>query len=398
MVNDRARTAVHNGGGTEDRAEGGSAGRRVLIVSASMGAGHLQVSHELERRLTARGHEVAVADYNELMLGPTGDWLSRMYPWLVNQAPRLYDAIYRMFFLAPQRAGERVLVPTLLALPRLRQLVADFRPDVVVSTFHLSGLGVARLRAQGHLRCPAVTYITTFAVHNLWVHPDADEHLCISSPAAAEATLRSGRPATACGPVVRSMFSRPPSDRKRWRAELGLSPDDNVALIVAGSLGLGEADRTAQTIARQPGWIPVVSCGRNEALRRKIEESGSGVALGWVDDMAGLMDAADVLIDNAGGLSSKEALSRGLPVVTYRPISGHGRDDAMALERLGLTDVVDEPSDLANALHLLATNPHERAERLRRSNSLLTGDPVREIERLAGARAGAHASVSSAGA
>lgn len=381
---------------TEDSTEKGEAGRRVLIVSASMGAGHLQVSHEMERRLAARGHDVRVADFNELMLGPTGGWLSRLYPWLVNQAPRLYDAVYRLFFLAPQRAGGRALVPTLLAMPRLRQLVDDFRPHVVVSTFHLAGLAVARLRTRGDLRCPAVTYITTFAVHNLWVHPDADEHLCISSAAAEDAVRRSGRPATACGPVVRQMFARPRSDGKQVRAELGLPLDSNVALIVAGSLGLGEADQTAATIAGHPGWTPVVACGRNESLRQKIDEAGNGIPLGWVDDMAGLMDAADVLIENAGGLSTKEAVYRGLPVVTYRPISGHGRDDAMALERLGLTSVVDDPSVLEDELDQLATEPDKRAERIHGDNALITGDPVREIERLAAGTPAAYPSGSRA--
>jgi UDP-N-acetylglucosamine:LPS N-acetylglucosamine transferase len=46
--------------------------------------------------------------------------------------------------------------------------------------------------------------------------------------------------------------------------------------------------------------------------------------------MAGLMAAADALVENAGGLTSKEALRVGLPVVAFRPIAGHGRHDAGA--------------------------------------------------------------------
>lgn len=370
--------------GTDADTERDAAGRRVLIVSASMGSGHHQVSQELQRRLTGLGHDVVTADFNELMLGPTGGWLARVYPWLVNRAPKLYDRIYRAFFLAPQRAGERVLVPTLLAAPRLRSLVDRFRPDVVVSTFHLSALAVARIRARGRLGCPAVTLVTTFAVHNLWVHPDADMHLCISSAAAEDAARRSGRPAAVCGPVVRPMFTRPPSGWKRIRRDLGLSPEDRLALIVAGSLGLGDVGQAAGAIARHPGWVPVVTCGQNEELRRRIEEAGTGIALGWVEDMAGLMDAADVLVENAGGLSAKEALYRELPVVTFRPIAGHGRDDANALARLGLTDVVDDEQALVHRLDSLTSDSPERAARIACGRALLTGAPAAEIVRLAG--------------
>lgn len=373
--------------------DNGFPSRRVLIVSASMGAGHQQVSGELRRQLTERGHLVQIADFNALMPGPTGGWLASFYPWLVNRAPWLYDAIYRTFFLASQQHGERVRATTLLAVPALRRLVERYRPDVVVSTFHLAGLAVARLRSQGRLGCPAVTFITTFAVHNLWVHQDADMHLCISRDAAADAARRSGQPSAVCGAVVRPMFDQPqaaePGAWKETRHDLGISTDDRVALIVAGSLGLGDVDRAALAIASQPGWVPVISCGRNEALRARLSELGVGVVLGWVDNMAGLMDAADALVENAGGLSAKEALCRGLPVVTFRPIAGHGRDDANALARLGLTDIADSDEELRAALNLLVEDSSERASRISRGKELLDGDPVAEIERVTDERQGA---------
>ncbi|MEE3921714.1 hypothetical protein V2I01_36055 [Micromonospora sp. BRA006-A] len=40
--------------------------------------------------------------------------------------------------------------------------------------------------------------------------------------------------------------------------------------------------------------------------------------------MPALMRAVDVMVENAGGLTCQEALAAGLPVVTYRPIAGHG--------------------------------------------------------------------------
>lgn len=360
--------------------------RRVLIVTAAMGGGHLQVSQELERRLTARGHEVVVADLNRLMPGPAGRWLERLYPWLVNRAPWLYEMIYRRFFLAPQRTGERARVPVLLALPGLRRLVAGLQPDVVVSTYHLAALAAARLRERGKLGCPAVTFVTTFSVHNLWTHPAADLNLCISAEAARDAARRSGRPADVCGPVVRQDFAEPPAAPERIRAELGIAADASVALVVAGSLGMGPAGRAVTAIAAHGGWVPVAVCGRNDELRRRVEQLGAGVVLGWVDDMAGLMGTADVLIENAGGLSSKEALCAGLPVVTFCPIRGHGRDDAEALARLGLTDIVlDRPSLLA-ALDRLGTDPRRLEQRVQRGRALMAGDAAAVVELVARGR------------
>jgi UDP-N-acetylglucosamine:LPS N-acetylglucosamine transferase len=361
-------------------------GHRVLILSAAMGGGHLQISRELARRLEERGHEAHVVDILEQMPRPVGWWLYRLYPWLVNRAPRLYQLVYDVFFVADQARGERAGIPVRLALPRLGRLVDDLRPDVAVSTHPLSALALGELRRRGRLHRPALTMITTFSVNNLWIHPDADLELCISEDAARDAERRTGRAAEVVGPVVRPAFLEPagPAVRARVREELGVSPDGRVALVTTGSMGLaGSAERAATAIASLPGWQPVVVCGRNEELRRRMSRLPGVVAVGWVDDVPSLLAAADVLVDNAGGMSSKEALGFGLPVVTFRPISGHGRDDAAALERLGLTDVVEDEQRLREVLQGLVADEARYKERASRGKELFVADAATVVARVA---------------
>ncbi|HYZ37877.1 MAG TPA: hypothetical protein VE673_14350, partial [Pseudonocardiaceae bacterium] len=151
---------------------------------------------------------------------------------------------------------------------------------------------------------------------------------------------------------------------------------------VGGSLGLGTVREAVAAIARWPGWVPVVVCGRNEVLRDELAAIPGTVALGWVSDMAGLMAASDVLIENAGGLTSKEALRVGLPVVTFRPITGHGRHDASELAALGLTDLVDDEPALRDAVSRLTGNPSLRAERIRGGRALFVGDAADAVASL----------------
>ncbi len=63
----------------------------------------------------------------------------------------------------------------------------------MVSTYHLAALAVARLRAPRRLGCPAVTFVTTFSAHELWLHPATDAYLCIFSNAAREVRGLGGR-------------------------------------------------------------------------------------------------------------------------------------------------------------------------------------------------------------
>lgn len=354
---------------------------RILVLSAAMGGGHLQISRELQRRLEARGHTAVVVDMLDLMPGPTGRWLHWIYPWLVNRAPRLYQRVYDTFFVAEQRAGERAGIPVRLALPGLRRLVAEFRPDLAVATYPLCALALGRLRRELVLGCRAVTVITTFSVNNLWVHPFVDREMCISGPAGDEATRRTGRVALVSGPIVRPRFRGAAADSDIVRKRLGVPPGERVALVSTGSIGLaGSAEVAARAIAGQNGWTPVVLCGRNDELQRRVDRVPGAVAVDWVDDMAALMRAADVLVDNNCGMTAKEALAIGLPIITFRPISGHGRDDAAALLQLGLTDVVETEQDLLDAVDRLMRDRELRAARVNGGRDLFVDDAAEMLE------------------
>lgn len=354
--------------------DAGARRRRVLIVSAAMGGGHLQVSRELARRLTERGQVVAVLDLLTVMPRPAARALAWVYPWLVNRAPWLYDLVYRVFFRARQRAGERASVPVRLALPGLARAVDRFDPDVVVSTYHLAALAVGRLRAAGRLRAPALTFITTFGVHSLWLHPATDGYLCIWDGAAAAVAARTDAPVRVVEPVVRPGFGAARSRRRAVRRWLAVPDTDRLAVVVTGALGLGPVEEAARLLGRQPGWRPVVVTGHNTELAERLRRVHGAVVLGWVDDMAALLAAADLVVDNAAGSSAKEALATAVPVVSYRPIPGHGRDDAQMMARCGVSVVLDDPAGLVRALQQVTEGAFD--ERVRRGRALFGTDPA----------------------
>jgi len=139
------------------------------------------------------------------------------------------------------------------------------------------------------------------------------------------------------------------AERMALRAELSTGADRPLALLVGGSLGLGRVAETVEDVVAA-GCTAVVLCGRNEALRRRLT-GPDVVALGWRDDVDRLMQAADVLVQNAGGLSFTESLVAGLPALTYRPIPGHGRANAAVLQEARLAPWARDRQELARHLH-----------------------------------------------
>jgi UDP-N-acetylglucosamine:LPS N-acetylglucosamine transferase len=324
---------------------------RVLVVSGSVGAGHDGAANELAARLTAAGAAVEVRDFLAAVPWPVARLLREGYTKSVTHVPAAFEFLFRrlehrgVLWRIEQEVCAAAQAP-------MTGWVSHFRPDLIMSTYPLASQSLGALRAAGRLAVPVMTYLTDPAVHASWVHPGVDRHLTVTEATAAQGRIEYGRPFTPVGPLVPARFAGPfdPDRRIALRGELGLGGDRPVALLAAGSLGLGDLVGTVRDVTGT-GFAALVLCGRNESLRRRVAAQPGAVALGWRPDVHELMQVADVLIQNAGGLSCTEALVAGLPTVTYRAIPGHGRANARVLHDAGLAPWAHTPAELTTLLH-----------------------------------------------
>jgi processive 1,2-diacylglycerol beta-glucosyltransferase len=349
---------------------GHATGRRVLIVSGSVGAGHDGAARELADRLRSAGAVADVRDFLDTVPG----WLSLIwregYTTSVDHVPGAFQLLFsRIEHEGPIWRIARALCAR--GADRVSSWLEDGDYDVVVSTYPLASQALGDLRARGLCRVPVVTYLTDPAAHRCWVHPAVDRHLTVTSATAEQGTAAYGVALTPAGPLVPRRFglTLPRAELVRLRGGLGLPDGRPVALLVGGSLGVGDLLPSVLDVARA-GLVPLVLCGRNEGLRHELAAVPEAVALGWRTDVHRLLQVADVLVHNAGGLSFTESLVAGLPAVTYRPIPGHGRANAAVLERYGMAPWPKSPEQLATALH---------AQVLRGRTRPVAGDPAEAV-------------------
>jgi UDP-N-acetylglucosamine:LPS N-acetylglucosamine transferase len=329
---------------------------RIAVVSARVGAGHDGAAAELTRRLREAGHEVERHDFLDLLPAGTGAVLSAAYHLLLKIAPGGYQRIHD----ATERAGRPgLLVRALFRASHRRALAAvPTGTDAVVCTYPGASQVYGALRRCGRLGVPVVTYLTDFSVHGLWVAEGVDAHLAAHAVPAAQAHAQGAAGVRVVAPVVDPRF-HPACDGERERARLRflLPPQAKLALLVAGSWGVGQVRQAAHEVAESGQAVPVIVCGRNASLAAELRQEGFRYVFGWVDNMPTLMRAVDVLVQNAGGLSSLEAFASGLPVVSYRCIPGHGRTNAAALEEAGLAPWVQDRVELGPVLADLIDGP-----------------------------------------
>lgn len=323
----------------------------VTVVSASIGAGHDGAADELARRLRAAGLQVETYDFLDLLPRGWGRALRSAYAMELRVAPWAWGRLLGHLETHGRSAGVVGALFSRAASRRMKAAVGT-GSAAVVSTYPLASQALGRLRRKGRIGAPVATFLTDMSVHALWVAHGVDLHLALHPVAADQARRHHAHGVRVCGPLVGPEFRPVASaeERRRERVRLGLPAEGRLAVVVAGSWGVGEVEQAARDIAATGLATPVTLCGRNETLRRRLADDGVGVALGWMDDMPALLRAADVVVQNAGGLTSLEAMATGVPVISYRCLPGHGVTNAEALAEAGLVPWARTPEELVPVL------------------------------------------------
>ncbi|MDT7801748.1 MAG: processive 1,2-diacylglycerol beta-glucosyltransferase [Actinomycetota bacterium] len=307
---------------------------RIVIVSARVGA----------------GHDVEVLDFLDFLdylPGSLGRRLRDFYHRQLEVLPRSWD--WTLSALGTGWGAGPAARAATFACERLETALAG--AGLAVSTYPLATQALAALRTRHTLTAPLAVYLTDPSVHRLCVHRGADPHIAPNHHAAAQARSLGAPDVAVAAPLVGSRF-RPATitERRPARRAFGLPDTGRLALVVAGSWGVGQVRETTADVAASGAAIPIVACGRNTALRDQLTAAGHRYVFGWIDDMPRLPRAVDTVVQNAGGLTTSEALASGLPVLTYRCLPGHGRANAAVLDRIGLVPWLRRRNELGRAL------------------------------------------------
>lgn len=323
-----------------------SRGLSILILTGSLGDGHRQAAHalaEAAHRLYPDAR-VQVVDVME-DIPPVLHRLSQaLYLFWITKFSWLYGFLFRQTqnntFLS--RCLNRL---PLCSLKRLRQILEETAPTVVISTYPAASAALAKLKRSQPSRLQTVTVITDHTYHSYWLHKGTSRYI-VSSEHVRQALLRwpiADRHISVTGIPVRPAFGQPQPDRQALRLKLGLHPKLATIMIMGGGGGLIGGDwarllRSRDLLAK-PIQVIIV-CGRNEKLKerlaRELKDYPHPLLLtGYVDYVHELMAASDLLITKPGGLTSSEALASELPMLLYKPLPGQEHDNASFLVGTG---------------------------------------------------------------
>jgi processive 1,2-diacylglycerol beta-glucosyltransferase len=349
---------------------------RILVLSASVGAGHMRAAQAVELAL----RQVAPADAvirNVDVLTLTNAAFRKIYGSayldLVNKAPHVLGYIYDLMDQPrgprSRRDRLRLLVEKLNLRKFTELLVAEPPWDVIVNTHFLPAEIIASLKREGTLDVPQMTVTTDFETHRLWVNPPCELYTTATPEGAAYLhTWGVPQGATAVtGIPIHPVFSQN-KDPRECRRRQGLAEDRPVLLQLAGGFGVGPIEKLYRGLLaiEKPSLHIVVVSGKNEAIRQQltaidVPPRHRATVLGFTDQIDELMCAADVVLTKPGGLTSSEVLARGAAMAIVNPIPGQESRNSDYLLEQGAAIKINNLATLSTKLAPLLAEPQRLA-------------------------------------
>jgi processive 1,2-diacylglycerol beta-glucosyltransferase len=365
--------------------------KRVLVLSASAGAGHVRAAQALERAFAEIGEETGeqrevhhfdILNYTNKVFRHL---YSKAYIDLVNKMPEVPGWFYDKLDKPWKNERRRLALDKLNTRP-LVKLLREQQPDLIVCTHFLPAEIVSWLKAKERLSSRQVIIVTDFDVHAMWlVHHY--EHYFVAIEEARVYLEALGIPAakiTVSGIPIDPVFADV-KNKREMRAKHGLAPDRTTILLSAGGFGVGSVDALIAALMPLKHRAQVVAiCGRNEELRKRLSKQAARLKdnatvlvkpFGYTNEMDELMTASDIVLGKPGGLTTSEALAKGLVFAIVNPIPGQEERNSDHLLEAGAGIRCNNLPTLAYKLDQLLANPdrfstmQNNARRMGRPNS-----------------------------
>jgi processive 1,2-diacylglycerol beta-glucosyltransferase len=359
--------------------------KRVLILHASLGAGHLTAAKAL---CEAFQHfpeiEVLCEDALDYANSLYRSTVTQAYKQLSEKLPQLYKAFYEGSDISDlDKSLDSNLVWAKLERPfftELGEFVRSANPDAIVCVQQIPSRLLQLMDQAEESATPQYVVVTDVIAHSTWINYGVNGYFLPNSLSANLLVQRGVNPTGlhVTGIPIKLEITVPknkPEVRSRHNLPLQLP----VISVFCGGLNPRRVRAMVSDLLQSS--IPlrlVLVAGRNERLVDAWDDLVSSdtvqiqklESIDYVDD---LVVASDLIITKAGGLITSEILARGTPMILVDPIPGQEEQNADVIAAAGAGVQIRLMEMVAPAVQYLLKHPDRLVEM--RESALELGQP-----------------------
>jgi len=314
---------------------------------------------------------------------------SEAYLEMVNSAPEVLGWLYDYLDQPWQNERQRLAWDRLNTRPFIK-LLEQYQPEITICTHFLPAEIISWLRAKERLYSPQAIVVTDLDIHAMWLCHHYERYFVALDETRAHME-RLGIPAEkviVSGIPIDPLFSEV-KDKVEMRRKHGLKPDRTTIILSAGGYGSDSIENILSSLLELQHEAQVVAiCGRNEELRERLISLVSCYpnktrvevkVVGYTTEIDEFMSAADLMIGKPGGLTTSEALAKGLVFVIVNPIPGQEERNADHLLEDGVALRCNNLPALAYKIDRLLDDPDQLQSKRENVRRVARPHAAREI-------------------
>ncbi|MBI2638826.1 hypothetical protein HYW83_04525 [Candidatus Peregrinibacteria bacterium] len=333
----------------------------ILILTGSIGSGHLSVAHAITDalyRVNGKHIHVETVDLLTALANFVTFATKKIYLGSLKISPKIYELI----FSQSDESEWPLKILNALSAPFMQKqffgLLREKQPRVLVSTYPVWDILVKKAWkkycASAGKKLPFVSVITDcVSVHHSWTYGEPDYSLVANEDTAV--TLKNlgvdQRRIKVFGYPISHDFEKHHSCLD-FQQKLNLSPKRKTLLLIL-STGVSwsrikELAATIQKSQLKKLQLVIIACGsdRWEKKLKKIRWPWPTRITGWTNEMHAFIHGADIILTKAGGATVMECIASLKPMVIIDAIPGQEIGNAMLIQKYNLGAVLNR--DLKN--------------------------------------------------
>ncbi len=373
--------------------------KKILILYAAYGGGHYSAAKSIKKYLDDNYEvETEIIDCIEYINKVLNRVTTGAYKEMAKKAPNLWGKVYSnsqkgILGHVSSRTNKMMAI-------KLKNLIKDKGPDIVISTHPFSSQMVSYLRRKQKIFCKLATVLTDYAPHEQWLigHEYTDAFF-VSNDKMKDEIIKYGvnpKKVHVTGiPLSNRFFEN--FDKNKIFNEFNLDKLKPVILFFGGGeFGLGK-DRTLEvleSIVNNLSTYQIIAIsGKNKKMNNsfhelidKLDVNDRVIVLEYTNQVPELMSISSLVVTKPGGLTTSESLVSGLPILIINPIPGQEEENAEFLENHNVAVWIKNNENPNKVIHQLFKDPKkleemkENAKKLAKKNS--TKDICTEIMKL----------------
>lgn len=307
---------------------------KVLILSCNTGGGHNTAAKAIKEVFDLQKDECEIKDALSFGGQLASDLVCNSYIEMVKKTPKLFGELYKLGNKVGQMNNNvKIKSPVYLVnkmyADELEKYIIENKFDAILCTHIFPAEALTHLKRRHNLQipfffvstdyycCPLIEEISPelyFSAHKDTLFTFADKGIDTNI------IIPTGIP------VSQSFVTS--IDKNQARNELKLNHKDKIFLLMSGSMGFGDTISIAHYIFNNSDKDTriVAITGNNQEMYDKFKQDFENeerlILLGFTDKVYLYMNACDILLTKPGGLSSTEALVKGIPIIHTSPIPG----------------------------------------------------------------------------